>query len=245
MVYLISAHLNHVLAAHSPASTHSACALCLTLDLVCLAILLLLCGSLLATDDDQDVAQRLLPGFDAGSNLAPLLLSKDAVGGAVNKENLLLLGKLALDESCANNVDDPHLNVRLWNLQSLGDAAVWDLAIWSGGSEGGQGNEAHLAVEDGGVEAIVGNEGVVLITEVVVILELLLGEDIKEVGPDWLGFGQSLDSWEGVKVVEVEVGGGEESSLQGAKSEGGGLWGGEGSGISGIVGAQSTEKVLV
>lgn len=242
---LIGAHLDHILATDSPASTHAARALCLTLKLVCLTVLLLLCGSLLASNDNQNVAQRLLPCLNTVGNLAPLLLSKDTVGGAVDEENLLLLGELSLDEAGADNVDNPHLDVGLWDLEALGDACVWDLLVWGGGGKGGEGHEAHFAVEDGGVEVVVAEEGVVLVTEVVVVLELLLRKDIEEVGPDWLGLGESLDGWEGVKVVEVEVGAGEEGGLESAEGERGGLLGCKLSGVIGLVCAKSTEEILV
>lgn len=217
----------------------------LALGLVCLAILLLLCGSLLASDNNEDVAERVLPGLNAVGNLAPLLLGKDTVGGAVDEENLLLLGELSLNETSADDVDNPHFDVGLWDLESLGDACVWDLLVWGRGGKGGESHEAHLAVEDGGVEVVVTEEGVVLVTEVVVILKLLLGEDVEEVGPDWLGLGESLDGWESVQVVEVEVGVGEEGGLESAEGELGSILIGESSSIIGLVSAKSLEEILV
>ena len=242
---LISAHLDHILTTDSTAGTHAACALCLALGLVCLAILLLLCGRLLASDNNEDVAERVLPGLNTVGNLAPLLLGKDTVGGAVDEENLLLLGELSLNETGADDVDNPHLDVGLWDLESLGNACVWDLLVWGGGGKGGESHEAHLAVEDGGVQVVVAEERVVLVAEVVIVLKLLLGEDIEEVGPDWLGLGESLDGWEGVQVVEVEVGVGKEGGLESAEGELGSILVGEGGGIVRLVGAESLEEVLV
>lgn len=219
--------------------------MCLALGLLCLAILLILRGRLLASDNNENVAERVLPGLNAVGNLAPLLLGKDAVGGAVHEENLLLLRELSLNETGADDVDNPHLDVGLWNLEGLRDACIWDLLVWGGGGEGGEGHEAHLAVEDGGIEVVFAEEGIVLVAEVVVILKLLLGEDVEEVGPDWLGLGESLDGWESVQVVEVEVGVGEESGLEGAEGELGGILVGEGGSIIGLVGAKGLEEILV
>lgn len=210
-----------------------------------LAILLLLCGCLLASDNNEDVAERVLPGLNAVGNLAPLLLGKHTVGGAVDEENLLLLGELSLNETGADDVDNPHLDVGLWDLESLGNTCVWDLLVWGRGGKGGEGHEAHLAVEDGRVEVVVAEEGVVLVAEVVVILKLLLGEDVEEVGPDWLGIRESLDGWESVQVVEVEVGVGDEGGLESAEGELGSILIGEGSGVIRLVGAKSLEEVLV
>lgn len=243
--YLISAHLDHILATDSSASTHAARALCLTLNLVCLTVLLLLCSCLLASDDNKNVAQGLLPRLNTVGNLAPLLLGEDTVSGAVDEENLLLLGELSLDEAGADDVDNPHLNIGLWDLEALGNACVWDLLVWGGGGEGGEGHEAHFAVEDGRVEVVVAEEGVVLIAEVVVVLELLLGENVEEVGPDWLRLGESLDGWKGVQVVEVEVVAGEEGGFESTEGERGGLLGSKLGGVIGFVGAESTEEILV
>jgi hypothetical protein len=202
-----------------------------------LALLLRLSSLALAPHDLEDIAQRFLPGIETGSDFAPLLLAEDAVGGAVDEEDLFLLGQLALDEPGADHVDDPHLDVLGGDLQRLGDALVLELAGAGGGGEGGEGEEAHLAVQDVGVEGVVVHEGVVLVAEVGVVLELLLGYDLEQLGPHGVRVREGLDGGQRGEVVEVEVRAGEEGGFEGAESEVGGLGGAEGGGVLGVEGA--------
>jgi len=207
---LVGAHLNQILAAHSPPRAHAARTLRLPLDLVQVALLLRLGSLSLPPDDVEHVAQGLLPGVQARGDLAPLLLAEDAVCSAVDEEHLLLLRQLALDKSGADDVDDPHLNLLCWDLKGLCDALVLELAAVGGGSKGGEGEETHLAVELLTVQVVVLEEGVVLVAEVVVVLELLLGDDLEQLGPDGLGVGERLHGGEGSEVEEIEVDVGEE-----------------------------------
>ena len=87
----------------------------------------------LALNDFQDGSQAILPIIKTRGYLAPLLLAEDAVRGAVHKEHLLLLRELAFHEPCADHVDDPHLDVRVRNLQGFGDAPIVDLAAGCAG----------------------------------------------------------------------------------------------------------------
>jgi len=83
---------------------------------------------------------------------------------------LVELGELALDETGADDVDDPHFDVLRGNLQGAGDLRVGDGAGLGGGGEGGEGEEAYFAVEDGIVEVLFFEPARVLIGEVIVVV---------------------------------------------------------------------------
>lgn len=67
----------------------------------------------------------------------------------MDEEALVQLGKFALNETSTDNVDDPELNFLLRNVETAGNGVVREGAVFAGGSEGGKGEEANLAV--GGV----------------------------------------------------------------------------------------------
>ena len=163
---------------------------------------------LFLADDAEDALEGGTPHVEAGSDLAPLVLAKDAVGGTVDEEGLFLLGELALDEADADGVDGPHLDVVRGDLQGLGDGSVGEGAGLRGGSgDAGEGEQTHLALQGSGVEVGLGQEIGVGLVEVAEVVELLGVEDFEQLEPDGLGLAQGLDRVELGQVVEVKVGG--------------------------------------
>lgn len=68
----------------------------------------------------------------------------------MDQESLVELAELALDETRANDVNDPHLNVVGWDVQGFGDGLVWEGAGWGSGGKRSESEEADFA-EEGGV----------------------------------------------------------------------------------------------
>lgn len=56
------------------------------------------------------------------------------------------------------------------------------------------------------VEVFLLDKSIVLILEIIVVLEFLLGEDFEEFRVDGVGIAQGLDSGKGCKIVEIEMG---------------------------------------
>lgn len=144
--------------------------------------------------------KRRAPVVHAGGQLLVLLLAKDAVGDLVDEEHATLLGELAFDETGADDVDCPHLDVLFGDLQGLGDSGVLDLAARCGGSETGECEEAHLAIQFFAVELLLVNPSLVLVVEVDEVLKILLGEDIQKLGVDGMGVAEGLDARDDAQV---------------------------------------------
>ena len=66
------------------------------------------------------------------------------------------------------------------------------------------------------VQILILKESLILVPEVVVVFKIFLGENLKEFRMGGVGIAKSLNCGEGGKVVEVEVGAGEESNLESA-----------------------------
>ena len=191
----------------------------LTLYLLGLALALGGDVGLLAADDGDEVVDNGLVLVDAGAELAPLLLAEDAVGGAVDEEDLLLLGQAALDQFGADDVDGPQLDLAGGDLQGAGNGLVGDLAVGRAGGQAGEGEEAHLAAQDVVVELLLLDEALVLLVEVVVVLEVLLGKDVEQLRVDRVRVAEGLDRRLDAQVLEVEAGGREQGQAEGAEGE--------------------------
>ena len=191
----------------------------LLLELLRLTLPLRLNVGLRLTHHAREAVDDALELVDAGAELAPLLLAKDAVGGPVNEEHLLLLRQAALDQLGADHVNGPHLDVLGGDLKRVGDVLVGDLAVGRAGGEGGEGQEAHLALELLVVELLLLDPTLVLVSEVVVVLEVLLGEDVEQLGVHGLRVVERLHRGEDAEVLEVEAAGRGDGHAEGAERE--------------------------
>lgn len=155
---------------------------------------------------------------------------------------MLLLGKLSLNKTSADNINNPHFNVLRWDLESLCNALVFEFAAVGAGSKASKSEESQLAVQLAVVELLLLEETIVLIVEIVVILELLLRDDFEKFKVDWVRVGKGLDCWEGSQVVEIIVSWGNKSCLQSLEGELLGLLRGD---FAGLKGAEGSKGVLV
>lgn len=78
----------------------------------------------LAPNGGQNAFQASSPHHQSVLDLSPLLLAEHPVGCALDKEFLLQLRQLALDETCSNGVNDPYLNVLRRHLQRRGNSRI-------------------------------------------------------------------------------------------------------------------------
>lgn len=169
----------------------------LPLNLLLVTSLLLL--SLLAAglDDLKNSAEGILPRIQALGNNLPLLLTKRPDVRAVDEEALVELGELALDETSADDVNDPKFDFLFRDVEAAGDSVVGEGAVFARGGERCKGKEADLAVSGVSVDAyniisfkfmtsklrkqtVVLSPGVVLVVKLDVVLQLTSGEDLKE-----------------------------------------------------------------
>ena len=95
------------------------------------------------------------------------------------------------------------------------------------------------------VELLVLDPALVLVPEVVVVLEVLLGEDVEELRVDGVRVAQGLDGGKRAQVVEVEAGGGRDGHAEGAEGELLGLVGGELLLVVAVEGGKGLEEVEV
>lgn len=167
----------------------------------------------------QHGAQRRLPLVDARRQLLPLPSAEHSEGDLVHEEHALLLRQLTLDQTGADSVNGPHLNLVLLDLQGFGNGGVGDLAAGSGGSQAGKRQQAHLAVQLLAIQAFLLNEALVLVVEVVVVLEVLLGKDLEKLGVGGVGVAQGLDTGNATQLLEEVVGAGQQRGLDGLQSQ--------------------------
>lgn len=80
------------------------------------------------------------------------------------------------------------------------------------GGQTSQGKESHLAVQLAVIQALLLDKSIMLVLEIIVVLELLLGENFEEFRVDCVGIAEGLDGGKGGKIVEVEMGVGKEGS---------------------------------
>src|SRR5690242_17793085 len=180
---------------------------------------------LLLLDDLKYTNQAIPPHVEPARNLSPLVLAKDAVCGAVDQECLVELAELALNESGADHIDDPHLNVFAGNLQRLCNLLVRERPLLTRRrGDRGECEEANLAVESIVVEAGLLDPAVVLVLEVVEIVYNVRVEDLKELKVDGFGVAERLNRVEVGEVLEVEVAGVGQGGLQRAERQLLGLW---------------------
>ena len=69
------------------------------------------------------------------------------------------------------------------------------------------------------VELLLLDPALVLLSKVVVVLEVLLGEDVEELREDGVRIAEGLHGGEGAEVLEVEAGGGRDGGSDGAEGE--------------------------
>jgi hypothetical protein len=238
---LIRTHLNHVILS-PPSTTHPGLSCRPPLRLMRLPLRQRHRRLSFPLHHLQHTPHALLPGIQARGHLAPLLLAKHAVGRLVHKEHLLLLRELALHESGTDHVNDPHLDIFGGDLERLGNALVFEFAGRCACRQGCEGEESHLTVQLAVVETFALDEAIVLVSEVVVILEFLLSNDLEQLGVHGMGVAEGLDGAQGGQVVEVEVRVREERGFEGAEGEGLGIGGGV---FFGCEGAEGTKDVLV
>ena len=180
----------------------------------------------LGADHGENVLEGTAPHHQAALDLGPLLLTKDTVGGAVDKEFGLQLGELALNKTGTDGVNNPHLDIGGGNAQSGGDGGVGERARGGGGGQRGEGEETHLglqsigglsedAARDGGErggrdEGLVGVEGV-------------RGEDLEQLEEGAVAGTQGLDGIGGSEGSEVEDSGATQGGSESTHSELAGL----------------------
>ena len=205
----------------------------------------------LGAHDTQDTVQTASPDHQASLDLGPLLLAKDAVGGAVDEELLSQLRELALDQPGADGINDPFLDVGGRHAQRGGDGGIGQRA--SGRRRGGQrrqGQQSQLggqgiagvgqhAARDrrqrgGGHQGLVGVQGV-------------RGEDLQQLEEGTVAGAQGLHGVGRRQRREVEdgrmlQGGGQGSHGQVARLRPGGVGGGDG--LQGLHGVRLAEFVV-
>lgn len=196
----------------------------------------------LLSHDSQDALQARPPRVQTPLHLGPLLLAKDAVRAAVDEEGLVQLGQLALHQPRPDHVDDPHLHVFARDLQRARDVLVRQAPALRARGQRGEREQAHLAVQDRGVEGGDGEEVVVGLDEVVVVVQQLGVEHLEQLVPLRVRLAERLDGVAGGEVLEVKVGGLGEGGFEGADGEGAGL--GRGDVVEGH-GAEGAEEVEV
>lgn len=66
-----------------------------------------------------------------------------------------------------------------------------------GGGQTSQGKESHFAVQLAVVQVLLLDKSIVFVLEIIVVLELLLGENFEEFRVDCVGVAQCLDGGKG------------------------------------------------
>ncbi len=126
----------------------------------------------------------------------------------MHQEDLLLLRQAALHQLGPDDVDRPHLDILRGDLQRLGDVGVRNLAVGRAGSQAGEGEQADLALQLVVVELLLLDPALVFVSEVVVVLEILLGEDLEQLRVDGVRVAERLYGGEAAQILEVEPCGG-------------------------------------
>lgn len=194
----------------------------------------------LGADDGQDTLQRAAPDHQTALDLGPLLLAEYTVGGAVDKELGAQLRELALDQTGADGVNDPHLNVGGGDTQGRGNGGVGERARGGGSRQRGEGQETHLGLQSigglgehaagdrsergGANEGLVGVEGVG-------------GEDLQQLEERAVAGAERLHGIGGSQGSEVENGRAAQRRSESADSQvaSGGLGGvGRGDSLEGL-----------
>ncbi len=178
----------------------------LPLDLLLFALFLCHSVDLLLAQDIADVSQRGPPQVNSGGVLLPLLLAEDALGNLVNQEHLSMLRKLPLAQACSDDVDCPHLDFFDGDLQGLCYALVLDLATGSRSGETGKRQETHFPLQLMGIQLLLFHKVDVIVVEVDIVVEVLLGEDVQKLGIYRMRVAKSSDAGDRTEILKEVVG---------------------------------------
>lgn len=192
--------------------------------------------------DGEDALQTRPPRIQPPLHLSPLLLAKDPIRAAMDEEGLVQLGQLAFHQPRPDHVDDPHLHVFARDLQGARDVLVGQAPALRARGQRREREQAHLPVQDRRVEGGGGEEVVVGLDEVVVVVQQLRVEQLEQLVPLRVRLAESLDGVAGGEVLEVKVRGLGEGGFEGADGKGAGL--GRGDFVEGH-GAEGAEEVEV
>lgn len=176
----------------------------------------------LGADHVQNALERAAPHHQATLDLSPLLLAEHAVSSAVNEELLLQLGEPTLDQTGADGVNHPHLDVGGGHAQGRGDGGVGERARGGGGGQGGQSQETQLVLQGlaglgedtagDGSERVGGNEFLVGI-------EGVRGEDLEQLEESAIAGAERLDGIGGSQGSKIEDGRAAQSGGESANSQ--------------------------
>lgn len=130
------------------------------------------------------------------------------VGGFVDKEDFLFLRQFVFDKFGVDNIDCLYFNVFRGDLESFSDVGVWDFVVGCVGGEIGESKQVYFVLQFFVVKFFFFDLIFVFFFEVVVVFKILFSEDVEKLRVDGLRVVKCLNVWEGMEILEVELGGG-------------------------------------